>query len=56
MPKAKKLYWFEDVGKCPYCHKRFKFRVKREVLKAAQKAEIQITSFVEKDDQTELKP
>lgn len=54
MARAKKVYWFEDVGKCPYCMKRFTFKVKREVVRPAQKAEIQLTAYVDKDDQKEL--
>jgi hypothetical protein len=56
MARARKLYWFEDAGKCPYCKKRFLFRVKREVSEPGVKAVIKLTSFIEKDDQKELLP
>jgi uncharacterized Zn finger protein (UPF0148 family) len=57
MAKAKKVKGLMYEGKitCPYCERRVKFSVLKEILTPGTKAETQLKLKAEKDDQQILK-
>lgn len=54
MGRKKKTYAYEGLKTCPHCGKSLTVKVKRKVIKAAVRAEIQEELILEENNQSTL--
>jgi len=54
MKKKEKKPYFKTEIECPQCATNLIIKVERNVITPGTKAEVELTTFVEKSDQTKL--